>query len=347
MDETTLAHRTDISVMIDGVDISEDINKYLISLTYTDNEEDKCDDLRLELDDREGVWIQDWLSDADTKGATMQARIIQKHWNDDGGDTVLDCGTFEIDSLDPSGPPDRVSIKATSLPHSSTGRKEKKTLAWENITLSGISNDIASKDGLACMYESSYDPFYDRREQVQLSDIVFLQGLSKDSGISLKVTANSIVLFDQADYEAKAAVRDIERGKADVKTYRFSSNTNDTKYARCHVAYTNPTTGQTIEYTYTPGNSEPDGQTLEINENVKTREDARQLAIKRLRQKNKTEHSAEFTMVGDVSLVAAVCVNVIGWGKFDGKYIIETATHNITGSGYTVQLKLRRVLEGY
>jgi len=26
---------------------------------------------------------------------------------------------------------------------------------------------------------------------------------------------------------------------------------------------------------------------------------------------------------------------------------IETATHSVTGSGYTLQVKLRRVLEGY
>jgi hypothetical protein len=68
--------------------------------------------------------------------------------------------------------------------------------------------------------------------------------------------------------------------------------------------------------------------------------------MKRLRQKNKAEFSADFTLVGDCRLVAGVTVEVGGWGVFDGKYIIETATHNFTG-GYTVGVKLRRVLEGY
>jgi hypothetical protein len=47
-----------------------------------------------------------------------------------------------------------------------------------------------------------------------------------------------------------------------------------------------------------------------------------------------------------VRLVAGVTVTVAGYGMFDGKYIIETATHSFTG-GYGVSLKLRRVLEDY
>ena len=363
MSDSTLARRTEVIVAVDGVDISADINKYLIALTYTDYEEDKTDDLNISLDDRDGIWIQDWLSggtvtiftsdsldenrNRDAKGAEISAVIIQKNWVSDGKDRVLDCGTFEIDSLDISGPPAQASIKATALPYSSTVRTEKKTKAWEMIKLSTLASEIAGANGMKCLFESSFDPLYTRKEQVQISDIVFLQGLCKDAGISLKVTANMIVLFDEQDYEAKPAVRDIERGAADVKTYRFGTSTGDKKYSRCHVSYTDPMSGQTIEYTYTPIGASPDGQTLEINEKVKTRENARQLAMKRLRQKNKAEYQAEFTLVGDVRLVAGVTVNVKGYGMFDGKYIVEAAIFNVSGSGCTVQVKLRRVLEGY
>ena len=52
------ARRTSITVRIDGADISEDANNYLLSMSYTDNEEDNADDLQLELDDREGVNLQ-------------------------------------------------------------------------------------------------------------------------------------------------------------------------------------------------------------------------------------------------------------------------------------------------
>ncbi len=337
------ARRTEISVSLNGTDITADINKYLISLTYTDHEEDKADDLVIEIDDREQVWIQGWITKAD-KRASLSATITQKYFESGG---VIDCGEFEIDTIDFSEPPTRVSMKSTSLPHMSTVRSETRTKAWELIRLSEIANEIAVKNGMTCMFESSYDPFYERREQIQLSDIVFLQGLCKDAGISLKATSKQLVLFDELDYESRGPVRNITRGESDVKTARFGTKTDDATYSKCHVSYTDPASGETIEYTYTPRDAPEGGQILEIREKVKTREEARQLAMKRLRQKNKGESSAEFTLVGDVALVAGVTVQVNGWGMFDGKYIIETATHSVTGSGHTVQLKLRLVLEGY
>ena len=348
MSDSTLARRTEIAVTLDGVDISEDMNKYLLQMTYTDHEEDKTDDLQISLDDREGIWLTNWLDNENgTKGAEISAVIIQKNWNSDGVDRVLDCGVFNIDSVDGSGPPCAASIKATSLPFTAAARTATHTKAWENIKLSAIAEEIAGKNGMTLMFESSFDPMYDRREQVEISDIVFLQGLCHDAGISLKATSGFIVLFDAADYEQKPAITTIERGVSDVKSFRLGTGTNDTQYARCRVSYTDPITGKTYEHTYKPRNSDPEGQTLEINEKVKGKEEARQLAMKRLRQKNKNEFQAEFTLVGDVRLVAGVTVEVIGWGMFDGKYIIETATHSVTASGYTLQLKLRRVLEGY
>jgi len=346
-----LARRTVIAVHLDGVDISEDINNYLLSMTYTDNEGDKTDDLQISLDDREGIWLEDWLSgrsdsDTGTRGLIISAVIIQKNFNSDGTDDVLDCGEFEIDGLDASGPPGAAAIKATSLPYSSSVRMETKTKAWENINLSAIAEEMATDNGMMCMYESSFDPLYDRREQMQISDIVFLQGLCYDAGISLKVTGNIIVLFDAAEYEEKPAVREIKRGESDVISYRFGASTHGT-YSKCNVRYTDPQTGQTIEYTYTPKHADPDAPVLNINERVRTRDEARNLAMRRLRQKNKEEYSAEFTLAGDVSLVAGVNVDVAGWGMFDGKYIIQSTTHSVTASGYTLQIKLRRVLEDY
>ena len=197
------------------------------------------------------------------------------------------------------------------------------------------------------MFESAFDPLYTRKEQIQESDITFLQRLCKAAGISLKVTAKIIVLFDAAAYEQKDAVRVIKLGTADVSSWSFSTSLHDASYSKCHVSYTDPTTGKTIEYTYTPRNADKDGQVLEVNEKVSNREEARQLAMKRLRQKNKGEFKASFKLTGDARLVAGITVQVSGYGAFDGKYIIETATHSVSKSGYKTDLTLRRVLEGY
>ncbi len=69
--------------------------------------------------------------------------------------------------------------------------------------MSAIAAEIAGRNGLVCVFESEFDPLYKRKEQVQESDISFLQRLCKAAVISLKVTAKTIVLFDAQKYEER------------------------------------------------------------------------------------------------------------------------------------------------
>ena len=56
MSDKTMARRTDIEINFDGTDITGSIRPYLLSVTYTDNEEDETDDLQIKLQDRDSVW---------------------------------------------------------------------------------------------------------------------------------------------------------------------------------------------------------------------------------------------------------------------------------------------------
>ena len=99
-----------------------------------------------------------------TTGLAIQAVFVRENWNNDGKDTVLDCGQFELDSIKASGPPATITIKATSLPFNAQIRQTEKTKAWEAYTLSGIAQEMAGANGMACLYESASDPYYERVE---------------------------------------------------------------------------------------------------------------------------------------------------------------------------------------
>jgi hypothetical protein len=43
-------------------------------------------------------------------------------------------------------------------------------------------------------------------------------------------------------------------------------------------------------------------------------------------------------------MAAGVTIEVKGWKKFDGKYIVESATHSVDGGGYTTRIEIRKVL---
>ena len=276
----------------------------------------------------------------------VSAVLVQKNWNDTGKDLTLDMGTFEIDSVDMSGPPDKVTVKSTSIPYTSKLRMEKKNKAWEKISLKGIGQEIAGKNGLKLMYEASDNPTYKRKEQVQTSDIKFLQNLCHAAGMALKVTTLTIVIYDAAEYDKKPAVRTFKKGSGDIISYKMGTKLTDTAYTSCHVSYTDPDSKETIEYTYTPDSKTGTGQTLEVNEKVNSKAEAIRLAKKRLREKNTQEYTASLKGVGDVSLVAGITVKLKGFQQFDKKYKVTQAKHNLL-DGYTVDLSLKQVLEGY
>lgn len=85
---------------------------------------------------------------------------------------------------------------------------------------------------------------------------------------------------------------------------------------------------------------------LEVNEKVNSTGEAYELAKKRLREKNTQQFTASFSMLGDVQLVAGATVRLRGFQSFDKKYKITKATHKLTG-GYTTDIELKQVLEGY
>lgn len=434
MSEQNMARRTMVDFFFDGVDITTSIHPYLLSATYTDNEEDETDDLQIRLQDRDGIWLTKWLNDAVqaaastgapeissgavsesgmthtvVKGDTLwgisakylgdgsrymeiyelnsdiiedphwiypgqvlklpspggmepsangiktslriQAVMTRKNWNGDGKDKVLDCGQFELDSIDASGPPAVVTIKATSLPYSAQIRQTEKSRAWEACTLSGIAREIAVANGMVCLYESATDPLYERLEQYKVSDIAFLSELCHDAGISLKATNNIIVLFDQAAYEARNAVTTLRKGTGAYIRYQLSTGATDTEYASCRVSYTDPVTGRSIEAVAKVEDYKADAknnQQLEVTAKVSSIAEAKALAEKRLRLHNKYSQTATFTLPGNPDLVAGVTVMLEGWGSWSGKYMVSQAKHTIDNSGgYTTQVQLRRILEGY
>ena len=240
-------------------------------------------------------------------------------------------------------------VQTCALPISQI-RQTKKNKAWENTTLSAIANELAGANGMTCMYESANDPFYKRLEQVDASDIDFLSRLCHDAGISLKATNSIIVLFDQATYEAKGAVITIRRGDGSYTKCKLTVGAPDAQYASCRVSYVDPASGKCIEATAKIEDYNADAknnQQLEVKARVSSKDEAKALAEKHLRLHNKYTKSATFTMPGNPALVAGVTVMLEGWGGWNGKYIITQAKHTVSDSGYTTQIKLRRVLEGY
>lgn len=453
MSDRNLARRTQVSVKFNNVDISEDINQDLISLSFTDAADGETDDLKIVVADREGKWIENWLvkelenrdrANAEIAGGTLpegetqqtgaigtytvtakiglnvrngrgtgydrigglalgtvvtvygiengwaeirynggtayvcasylrlngtiqtdvetevmdgsqtsnakytkiSAVIARQNWDGAGGDDVLNCGTFELDDVGCDGPPQKVTMSASSLRYESAIRKTKKTRSWNGNTLENIIRQIAGDGGYEYMYLSSYNPYYKHMLQSNMADIEFLQKLTDSAGINLKVTDGILVAYDQRDYDEENAVLTVSRGDGSYTGFNFRSSLAITAYSSCHVSYEDDN-GNTYEATFTPATGYSEGEVLEVTEQVSSNAEALELAKRRLRKANKGEMTGSLKMLGDTRLQAGVNIELRGWGDFDGKWSIDSAVHQVSGSGYTTSVKISRVIEGY
>ena len=79
MSNENIARRSAVEVFFAGKDISQSLRKYLISLTYTDNEEESADDLQIKLHDRDDVWLTEWLNQAIQSAASASTEELTSH----------------------------------------------------------------------------------------------------------------------------------------------------------------------------------------------------------------------------------------------------------------------------
>lgn len=338
----TNSRNTFLDLAYNNQNISDDLKPHLISWTYTDNLSGEIDDLQIVLEDVEHKWLSDWFP---SKGSLLNAIIIKKNWRETIKRTLL--GKFEVDEIEASGPPSNVTIKALAVPENNSIRGQVKSKAWEKATLKLVANDIAKSNKLKLIFKASSNPTKDRYEQESETDLSFLYRLCKDEGLCLKLTNNTIVILDEAEYERAPVVATINRqSKQDdeILVQHWNATTTLTgTYKDCRVEYKDTAKKKTIKATFTPPKSPKVGRTLIVKEQIKSVAEGQRLAKNKLREANKEATKVELQVIADKHLDSGMTVNLKGFGKFDGKYIITKVGH----SQSVIPLSLRRCLEGY
>lgn len=331
-----------LEVKYEGVDITADLRPHLKGWSYTDNLSGKADDLQITLEDKKLLWQGSWFPD---EGAKISATIKRYNWNGDGKEESLPLGSMEIDEIEVGGPPSEVTIKALSLPQSSTLKGENKNRAWEKTKLSVVARDIASGSDVELFYDVEDDPEYDRVEQTEQTDLSFIMKLCQDAGLAYKISDAKLVIFDEANYEQEKPVMTIDRLTYTIKKYKGRATVHDT-YKSCRIKYRSPKGRKNYDYTFIPPNPLPIKRVLVLRERFSSLNEAERKAKKALREKNSKAWTYNLTIIGNFKLYAGMVVTLKNFGKFDGNWLIVQATHS-QGSGYEIALELRRCLEGY
>lgn len=342
-----ISRRTYLIVTYEGKDITGDISSYIKGFLYTDNL-DKGDTITLNLTGDK--WIKEWPI---LKGDTIKIEIGVIHWKHEGDNRTLKCGTFSIDDISFSGTPDAMNISATSIDITKDFKGVKKDNTWENISLKEIAQEISKSYSMDLFYDCPKEFTFDKVNQLKESDASLLSRLSKDQGMALKITMNKIIIFDEKTYEDKEAI--ITFNKSNLTSYSLKCDDLDV-YDACELTFYDPILGELLKGKYEAPSSSfykvKTGKIFYKNIDAEvvgtTKEEKEKFLNARakviLRNKNKNETKIKISHMGDPEYLAGLTTKILGFGRYDGVYLITSVTHDITRE-YNCSLDMRRRLD--
>lgn len=299
--------------------ITKDVSPYVSMIEYADYEHGQSDELQITFEDSEKKWQGAWLP---TKGDALRAFIGYE------AEKLLNCGTFEIDELEYSAPPDEITVKGLA-----TGIKkplrQNNSNGYENKTLRQVAKEIADRQGLT-LVGNIEDIKIERITQNKERDLTFLTKLAEQYGYIFKIAENNLVFYNVR--ELKNASSSQIFYKSDLIRINFREKTSQ-KYKAVQVTYFDPKKKKSLRATVR-NDSVQKGDTLKITTRCTTKKQALVQAQAALnRSDTKIEGSLEF--VGNPYLIAGLNIELKGVGHFSGKYHITSARHCFSRSlGY-------------
>ena len=324
-----------IELKMNGRSVGAELSRYLKSLSYREALDGESDTLEVTLQDVDGLFRGSWQP---VRGMSMEATILDEY-------AAMELGSFELDEIESSFPPSECKIKGNALPSVSSVKSEEKSRSWEQVPLRAIAADIALGAGLRLYYDAE-ELMIERAEQESESDVKFLHRLCRDKGLALKINDRQLIIFDIEEYEKGAPSGVIAKGSSGLKRFSARSTLNEV-YGRCEVKYKHGRKGELIEGTATSGGLLSSvfgtgGRTLKVKKKVSTQAEADRLARKSLKAANRSETKVQLTLMGDMRLRAGATILLKGFSAFDGKYLIERATHTVGGGGYETSIEVTR-----
>lgn len=329
----------------EGIDITADLRELATNIVLVDKLEGEADTARIDLTNKDLRWMDSWLP-----GAGDSVSLELGYANNEA---LLGPIAFEIDQLQFIGPPDILRLGAIALPPSKSLR-QRNSQAYEEITLTEIAQTIASKHNLELVGSESIPAIsFNRITQTEQTDSEFLRDLAAQYGAIFKIESTGrLVFFAESDLEAANPILTLGRG--DLSRFRIKRQADKT-YKAATVSYQDSESGQFIEITVDLAGaqieSSDDGEgeiavedILRIRTRTESLAQAEIKAREALRRANSHRVQLGLELIGEPLLAAGVVVELSGFARFSGKYLVEKVIHRINRSrGYVSLVNARKV----
>lgn len=326
-----LPRRATVSLLYNGVNATGQIAGYINSFEYKDVASGASDTIRVSVNDPDKMWIGPWFP---VKGDRLVPTILLHNWMAEGQIIQFPCGAFKVDDFGFSGGPIKMNLDAIALPSSSSFKTEDRTETYEKATLQQIGQLVAGRAGISLFFDAT-DVAIEKVEQNKQNDCDFYNGLVEKYGLSLKIYNDRLVVFSEADYEARGPKFILT--PADFDPGWTWDTTLTGIYTGVRYQYTNSDKNKT--FTVKAGTEE---RLLTCNEPADNLTEATAIALASVNNANKGTTTMSLSMMARPGLIASDTIEIAGLKRLSGKYYVEEVAHSI-GSGYKMGLKLRKV----
>lgn len=319
-----------VRVKYNNRDITRNISSSTISVRYDDSYSGESDTISLTFENRDLRWLKSWFP---AKGDLMEVEIRFEGIR-------LPCGEFEVDTIEVAGPPDRVTLKGIGVKFDSNLREER-TESWESVRLSEIVEAVASFAGMGSYIELAEDLELERVEQNRQSSLNFLKELAKEYDVSFKATNNTLYFISTGLLESRPATYIMRRRWC--SNYSFRDKSRDI-YRGVLLECLDPESGEKREYKEEWDCPRESASYLKVNKPFSSEGEAAALARGLFREHNGKEQTGSISCAGNAKLLSGMILEVKEWGEFDGLYMIEKSSHNVSRSGYSTTVELTKTI---
>lgn len=315
-----------------GKDVTADLSPYISDITYTDRLTGQADELDVTIADKDGRWLDAWYP---PKGAELRYEYGYV------GGILVPAGSFEVDEITMSGPPDIVQIRAISAGLSRQVRTRiGKT--YEQTTLKAIIGTVAKRIN-ADVIGTIADIKIAKATQFQETDWAFLIRICREYGYQVKLTDNNkkLVIAKLKDFTNQEFVRRFR--KSDVTSWEYRDKVTEVP-AKTEVKHHDPKQKKLVKGGAQSGRMIKDTQVSSDTRkrSIPAQSPAQAQAMAEAEQERHEVDKTSLRLVvsGDPSLVAGASIEAYEWGRVNGVYIVTEAAHSTSGGlGTTIQCK--------
>lgn len=313
-------------ILCDHTDITDKINGRLVSLSITDEFGIVSDTATLELDNRDNALA------IPPRGAMIEIYV--------GYDQLYPMGQFIADEIEIKSPPNTMSITARasdSVLRDMGAYLAPRSQSWEKKSLESVINTIAARYGLTAAIAPEFAGIMITHEdQADESDCAFVQRLAENNGAVVKVANGKMLVIEPLTgrFPDGTPIPAITIDCADVGEYCMRLADRG-KYGKVIARYYD--FDKAKEQEVSTGATSP---VFTLRETFISRPTAQARAKAKLAAIKRGTKTLSLKLVGNPMLSAESKIVLAGMpDELSGEWIIKSAKHSMSSSGYTTQVE--------